>query len=77
VSVCLSVCAHVCEHVPVSVSVSMSVSVSVSVYVAAVVCLSTYVSERLRVWEGEGGQNGTTPPRRLVPDKTHAHVYPI
>ena len=47
-SMCLSVCAHA----------SVSVSVSVSGYVSAVVCLSTYASERLGVWE-EGGQNET------------------
>ena len=51
-SMCLSVCAHVSEPA------SVSVPVLVSGYVSAVVCLSTYASERLRVWE-EGGQNKT------------------
>ena len=46
---CLSVRAHVSEPA------SVSVPVFVSGYVSAVVCLSTYASERLRVWE-EGGR---------------------
>jgi len=48
-SMFLSVCAHVSEPA------SVSVLVTVSGYVSAVVCLSTYASERLRVWE-EGGR---------------------